>query len=287
MADVLLTKRIEFAAAHRYENPAWDPERNRAVFGACSNAPGHGHNYLLEVTIAGPVDTETGMVVNLTDLKKVLEEVLEDFDHKHLNLDTPFFHDLIPTTENIALVLWGLLAARGGIGRLQKVRLFEDEDLYAEVTASMAGTTDGSREARLVRRYHFAAAHRLYIESRSKEENRRQFGPCAGEAGHGHNYVVEVEVRGKISRETGMVIDLPLLDRLVQEQVLQRFDRQDLSRDAAFTPKRPASGQNLVQVIWELLSPALGDGRLERVRLIESRDSSYECTATGLGQLSR
>src|SRR5437773_2643882 len=115
MAKVLLTKRIEFSSSHRYQNDAWDAARNRVVFGACNNEPGHGHNYLLEVTLAGEVDPDTGMVVNLYDLKHVLKQVLEEFDHKHLNLDTPYFKGTIPTTENIAGVLWKILAARGEI----------------------------------------------------------------------------------------------------------------------------------------------------------------------------
>jgi 6-pyruvoyltetrahydropterin/6-carboxytetrahydropterin synthase len=111
MSDVRLTKRIEFSASHRYHNPAWDQARNAAVFGACNLPHGHGHNYLLEVTIAGSVSKETGMVVNLFDLKQVLLDVLVGFDHKHLNLDTPYFSNRIPTTENIATVLWSVLAA--------------------------------------------------------------------------------------------------------------------------------------------------------------------------------
>jgi 6-pyruvoyltetrahydropterin/6-carboxytetrahydropterin synthase len=91
MATALLTKRIEFSASHRYYNDTWSAARNLEVFGACSNVPGHGHNYLLEVTVAGEIDEETGMVVNLYDLKQVLKRVLVEFDHKHLNLDTPYF----------------------------------------------------------------------------------------------------------------------------------------------------------------------------------------------------
>src|SRR5690348_6116432 len=102
MGNVRITKRIEFSASHRYHNSAWDEARNAAVFGECNLAHGHGHNYLLEVTIAGSVAPETGMVVNLFDLKQLLLEVLIGFDHKHLNLDTPYFTTRIPTTENIA-----------------------------------------------------------------------------------------------------------------------------------------------------------------------------------------
>ena len=93
MAPVLLTKRIEFAAAHRYHRPEWDEAKNRAVFGRCYNPPAHGHNYLLDVTVSGEVDPKTGMVINLFDLKRVLLSVLEEFDHKNLNLDMPYFAD--------------------------------------------------------------------------------------------------------------------------------------------------------------------------------------------------
>ncbi|MEK6532526.1 MAG: 6-carboxytetrahydropterin synthase, partial [Nitrospirota bacterium] len=87
MPSVLLTKRIEFAAAHRYIKPEWDEAKNRAVFGPCFNAPAHGHNYMLEVTVSGEVDPKTGMVINLFDLKQVLLAVIEEFDHMNFNLD--------------------------------------------------------------------------------------------------------------------------------------------------------------------------------------------------------
>jgi 6-pyruvoyltetrahydropterin/6-carboxytetrahydropterin synthase len=278
MAEVLLTKRIEFAAAHRYQNPAWGAERNRTIFGACYNEPGHGHNYLLEVTVAGEVDEATGMVVNLYDLKRVLEEVLEEFDHKHLNLDTPYFQETIPTAENIAQVLWRLLAARSGMGRLEVIRLYEDEDLFAEVTSSLAVASEGDMpRARLKRRYHFSAAHRLYTDRLSIEGNRAAFGSCAGSASHGHNYVLEVMALGPIARDTGMVVPLSLLDEFVQEEVLARFDRKDLNRDAAFTAGQLPSGENVVRVIWDLLVKRL-QARLECIRLVESRESAFEYT---------
>jgi 6-pyruvoyltetrahydropterin/6-carboxytetrahydropterin synthase len=275
MAEVLLTKRIEFAAAHRYENPAWGAERNRTVFGACYNEPGHGHNYLLEVTVAGEVDEATGMVVNLYDLKRVLEEVLEEFDHKHLNLDTPYFRNTIPTTENIVQVLWRILAARSGMGRLEAIRLYEDEDLFAELTSSLAAADGDVPKARLKRRYHFSAAHRLYADRLSVEANRAAFGPCAGSTSHGHNYVLEVMALGPIARDTGMVVPLSRLDEVVQEEVLRRFDRKDLNQDAAFSGGHLPSGENVVRVIWDQLVKRL-EARLERIRLVESRETAFE-----------
>lgn len=268
MPQVLLTKRIEFAAAHRYHNPAWDAARNRAVFGACNNDPGHGHNYMLEVTVAGEVDDQTGMVVNLYDLKRILKEVLEEFDHKHLNLDTPYFKQTIPTSENIARVLWGILARQPAIGRLEKVRLFEDEDLSVDIAAEGQG-------ASLTRRYHFSSAHRLYAEGLSGADQQRLFGRCGHPDGHGHNYVLAVTVGGKIDSDTGMVTDIPALDRVVQELVVQRFDQRNLNQDQDLARSIP-TGENLAQCIWNLLVKAVPTGRLERVGLGETRETSYE-----------
>jgi 6-pyruvoyltetrahydropterin/6-carboxytetrahydropterin synthase len=268
MSEVRLTKRIEFAAAHRYCHTAWDEARNRAAFGACFNEPGHGHNYMLEVTVAGQVDIQTGMVVNLYDLKRVLKEILEEFDHKHLNLDTPYFRDRIPTTENIAAVLWRVLAARPEIGRLERIRLYEDEDLSAEFLGI-------DNQAGLTKRYHFSAAHRLQSQGLSEEQNRRLFGKCHSPGSHGHNYVLHVTVQGRIDPVTGMLVDIPALDRAVAERILRRFDHQDLARDPELTG-RITSGENLVRFLWDLLVKGLPAGRLERIGLSETRGAYYE-----------
>ena len=256
MAETLLTKRIEFAAAHRYHNEAWDAATNRRVFGACNNAPGHGHNYLLEVTVAGPVDRHTGMVVNLFDLKVVLQEVLEEFDHKHLNLDVPYFTKTVPTTENIATVLWGKLAARSEIGRLERIRLYEEDDLWADVTVK----DQAGNRASLTRRYHFPAS--------LPAANAQQ-----GQAGH--NYALEVTVEGDIHPETGMVTDIGAVDRMVQELVVSRCTGRNLGQDPAFA-SRPLTGETLARFIWSLLAKALPSGRLQKIRLVESDDLSYE-----------
>lgn len=258
MAETLLTKRIEFAAAHRYHNPAWDAATNRRVFDACNNEPGHGHNYLLEVTVAGPVDRHTGMVVNLFDLKVVLQQVLEEFDHKHLNLDTPYFRTTIPTTENIATVLWNKLSERPEIGRLDRIQLYEEDDLWADLTAE----THARRRASLTRRYHFPAS----LPAANAQQGQT-----------GHNYALEVTVAGDIHPETGMVTDIGAVDRVVQESIVRRFTDRNLGQDPAFSA-RPLTGETLAQLIWSLLVKAIPTGRLQKVRLVESDDLSYEYT---------
>ena len=127
----LVTRRMTFSAGHRLHNEALSAEENRLLYGKCCNPNGHGHNFTVEVTVAGEIDPRTGMVFNLRDLKKVMTEVVEDgLDHKNLNLDVPAFKGVIPTAENIAVVLWGLLAARLPAGVLHEVRLVETENNF-------------------------------------------------------------------------------------------------------------------------------------------------------------
>jgi len=133
---VTISRKFEFSASHRYWRDDWSEEKNREHFGECINPYGHGHNYELHVTVAGKVDPKTGMIVNLTVLKKRVKKVLEEFDHKFLNLDTPYFEERIPTTENVALVLFELIESELSNQAdyfLKKVRLYERHDLYADV----------------------------------------------------------------------------------------------------------------------------------------------------------
>jgi len=134
--NIYITKKFEFSASHRYWRDEWSEDENNQKFGKCTSPYGHGHNYELHVTVSGKVDPVTGMIINLTDLKKHVNNVIEKFDHKFLNLDTPYFKADIPTTENIATVLFNLidkeLEGRGDFV-LSKIRLYERSDLYVDV----------------------------------------------------------------------------------------------------------------------------------------------------------
>lgn len=132
MGDVLISRRFDFSSSHRYYRDEWSEEENQRVFGLCALPNGHGHNYTLEVAVTGVPDATTGMVINLVDLQSTVEAILEDFDHKHLNLDTPYFTDRIPTTENFATVLWGLIGESLVGARLDRLRLYETDDLFVE-----------------------------------------------------------------------------------------------------------------------------------------------------------
>jgi len=130
---VFLTRKVEFSASHLYHNPAFSPEENRRIFGKCNNPHGHGHNYVLEVTVAGEPDPRTGMVLDLKELKEILQhEILDRMDHRFLNVEVPELAGRIPTTETIAMTIWQILEPHIRQGRLHRVRLYETPDLYVD-----------------------------------------------------------------------------------------------------------------------------------------------------------
>ena len=110
---IRITRRLHFSAAHRLARPEWSDEENRRVFGDCANPNWHGHNYELDVTVVGPVDPETGYVMDLKDLKDLVNRrVVDDLDHRNLNLDVPWLEGVLPSTENLAVRIWERIAPR-------------------------------------------------------------------------------------------------------------------------------------------------------------------------------
>ena len=134
MSSAHLTRAVEFPAGHRYHRPEWDAARNEAAFGPCSRAPGHGHNYRVEVTLQGEIDPVTGMILDLAALDGLLNDLVrKPMDHAFLN-DLPEFADGgIPTTENLARVVWERLSpALPASCALKRVRVLEDRNLWAD-----------------------------------------------------------------------------------------------------------------------------------------------------------
>ncbi len=130
---VYLTRKAEFSASHYYHNPEFSPEENRRLFGKCNNPNGHGHNYTLEITVKGEVNPQSGFVVDLKELKDVLNrEVLDALDHRFLNKEVPEFTRTIPTTENIAISVWKRLEPKLNVAKLHRVRVYESPDLFVD-----------------------------------------------------------------------------------------------------------------------------------------------------------
>ncbi len=130
---VYITRKEHFSASHRLFNEQWSEAKNFEVFGKCANPNGHGHNYDIEVTVAGVPPKETGMVMDLKRLSDLInEEIIERVDHKHLNLDVDFLRDVIPTAENMAIVFWNILSQRITEGTLYSIKLYESDNNFVE-----------------------------------------------------------------------------------------------------------------------------------------------------------
>jgi 6-pyruvoyltetrahydropterin/6-carboxytetrahydropterin synthase len=130
---IKVSRKEHFNAAHRLFNPAWSDEKNEQVFGKCSNPNYHGHNYELIVTVTGEPDPETGYVYDMKVLSDLIKEhVTNQFDHKNLNLDTPYFQTLNPTAENIAVVIWQILRDKIDHSLDVKITLYETERNFVE-----------------------------------------------------------------------------------------------------------------------------------------------------------
>jgi 6-pyruvoyltetrahydropterin/6-carboxytetrahydropterin synthase len=131
--SVYVVRRERFSAGHTLHNPNFSDERNREVFGKCSNPAGHGHNYVLEVTLRGDVDPQTGYLFDLSELATLMQKlIVDDVDHRNLNVDVDWLRGVIPTTENLASVFWDRLDANLPAGLLQSVRVRETEKNWAE-----------------------------------------------------------------------------------------------------------------------------------------------------------
>jgi len=128
-----LTRRYMFSASHRLHSPQLSDGENQVTYGKCNNPYGHGHNYTLEVTVKGEVDPRSGFVVDLRELKEILNhEILDALDHRFLNKEVPEFFTRIPTTENLAITIWQRLEPKFKAAKLHRVRVYETADLFVD-----------------------------------------------------------------------------------------------------------------------------------------------------------
>ncbi len=264
----IINRRAEFSASHRYWLPELSELGNFEKFGACARFPGHGHNYVMYVSMLGELD-EYGMVLNLSDVKQVIkQEVTSQLDFSCLNDAWPEFQATLPTTEYLAACIWQRLAPHLPLVNIQ---LFEHPKLWADYKGN-------NMEASLTVGTHFSAAHRLALPDLSFEENSRIYGKCARPNGHGHNYHLEVTVTGEIDPRTGMIVDLGALQSVLDEQVVEPFDHTFLNKDIAYFKTVVPTAENIAVRIAQLLKnpvAALG-ATLDRVKLIESPNNSCE-----------
>lgn len=276
--ECTIHRRAQFSASHRYWLPELEEAENKRLFGACSRFPGHGHNYMLYVSLAGNLD-RYGMVENLSVVKQVIKrEVTSQLNYSYLNDTWSEFEETLPTTENISRVIWHRLAPHLP---LVNVRLYEHPELWADYQGN-------NMEANLTVKTHFSAAHRLAIPSLSFEENQEIYGKCARPNGHGHNYHLEVTVAGEIDPRTGMSVDLGGLQKAIEDYVVEPFDHTFLNKDIAYFTEVVPTAENIAVRIADLLrSPIKELGvELDKIKLIESPNNSCEinCRSTKSSQ---
>ncbi|WOB42686.1 6-carboxytetrahydropterin synthase [Thermoleptolyngbya oregonensis NK1-22] len=264
----IINRRAEFSASHRYWLPELSEDENRQQFGLCAQAPGHGHNYVLYVAMEGELD-DYGMVLNLSDVKQVIKrEVTSQLNFAYLNDVWDEFQQTLPTTEHIARVIWHRLAPHLPIINIQ---LFEHPELWADYTGN-------DMEAYLTISTHFSAAHRLALPHLTLEQNSEIYGKCARIHGHGHNYHLEVTIKGEIDPRTGMIADLVAFQKAVDEHVVEPFDHTFLNHDIPYFAKVVPTAENIAVHIRDLLEDpirAIG-AKLHKVKLIESPNNSAE-----------
>ena len=268
-----LTRQIAFEASHHYCIPKLSDAENYALFGPAANSNGHGHNYVLEVTIKGEIQFQNGMVINIVELERVLRDrVISRYDHKHINLQHPTFANnphLQPTSENVAIQIWSSIEPYLKQSSLHTVRLYEDSTLFVDCY--------GEEEmVHLTKVYEFSAAHRLHSPYLRDEENQEVFGKCNNLHGHGHNYVLEVTVKGEVHPKTGMIVELDFLDEILQKQVYARFDYKHLNLDTPEFEELNPTSENFVKVLWDILEPSLRPIKLYRLRLRETPKNYFD-----------
>jgi 6-pyruvoyltetrahydropterin/6-carboxytetrahydropterin synthase len=264
----IINRRAEFSASHRYWLPELSELSNYEKFGAGARFPGHGHNYELFVSMLGELD-QYGMVLNLSDVKHVIKkEVTSQLDASYLNDTWPEFKDTLPTTENIARLIWQRLAPHLP---LVSIQLYEHPRLWAEYKGA-------GMEAYLTVGTHFSAAHRLALPELSFEENSEIYGKCARPNGHGHNYHLEVTVKGEIHPKTGMLVELTELHKVIEEAVVEPFDHTFLNKDIPYFANVVPTAENIAVYIAQLLKTPIQElgATIHRVKLVESPNNSCE-----------
>jgi len=262
-----LSRRVDFSATHTYNNPTWSKERNQAVFGKCNKPNGHGHDYKLEVMVRGKLDIKSGIVVNTTDIKRIVNDFLtSELDGKFLDREHPNFIQNIPTTENIVNYIWESLENKFEGCELYQLRLHENHYLSAERKIN--------NMTYLTRQYHLCAAHRLHSIHLTDEENLKIFGKCNNPNGHGHNYYVDVQVKGTPSKETGMIMNLAELDEIVELEIMEKFDHMNLNLDTEEFKELNPTSEVVAMVFYNLLKAHIPN--LHKVGIWETEKNYFE-----------
>jgi 6-pyruvoyltetrahydropterin/6-carboxytetrahydropterin synthase len=273
-----ISKRFAFSASVRLARRDWTAERNLQLYGPASQGDfGHGYNYIATFMFHGPVSDDTGMMINVTDIKARIGAMIDQrYDHKFLNVDTPPFREIVPTPEQLAAYLLS-----------ESVPLFCDCEARP-VACHLQDAADSGAIAYVDGRIEreqwisFSAARRTWSPHLSDEENEHLFGIAARKGGHGHNYRLRVVFAGELDSETGMLI--PYWDWSDTVAVLQEIlDHRNLNTDVADRQGYPTTTEALARYIFGRVDDRLP---VDRVVLYETPDFFSECRRGGQSTLT-
>ncbi len=265
-----------FSAASSFCNPdLLTALESQQHFGKAANPNGLGHDYTVEITVTGPVHPD-GMITNLAHVKKVLEEeVIGPLHCCFLNQDVEFFRTHLPTRENITAYLWNRIEPRLEPGVvLDRLTLTEGYDTIVTRRRKLPTMME------VTRRYDFCASHRLHSKDLSDEENKQVYGKCNHINGHGHNYELEVTVRGEPDPRLGTVIHGAQMDEIIHHTIIDRVDHRNFNMDIKELQDVIPTTENVVRFIWEALKPEFGSfpAKLHKIRLSETPRNHFEYT---------
>jgi len=259
-------RRIEFCASRCLWNSEWTRQANQAYFGKRVTPLGYGNNFTLFVGVTGAVDPITGMNINTVELKHKIEKILDNFDHRHLNLETNYFQKTVPTTEQIACLLEELLSPTLPPSvNLAQIELWEHRNRCANVNVIDNSITSSQY-------CHFSAAHHTVSPHFSIRENQERFGKCINT--HGHNYRLGVTVGCENKPGIGWTTDDMKIDKVIK-QVMTEFDHKNLN-DLSYFDGIAVTTENIVRVLWNVFGRLFQETQithpLKRLELMETLD---------------
>lgn len=246
---------FRFSAARTTMSPQLSPEENEQLFGSASSPHGHGHDYRARVTIRAAD-------VAHADVAACVASLVDELDHRNLNHEVAGLRELPITTEMLATYIFRRASKSLPVHR---VRLHERSDFFAEYSA------DGQHL--LAMQVPFSASHRLQSYERSEEENAAMYGKCNNPRGHGHLYISEAAIGGNLDERSGTLCNFVALQDALRASV-REWDNKHLDLETEEFRRRPSTGENIVQVLWEKTDPLVWN-RLERLRLWETANNRF------------
>ena len=293
---ITMTRRLMFSAAHSDWLPALSQAENEAIFGPDASPEPYGHNYTLDVSVKGKIDSKTGILVNIKEIDRIVKQkVVQVLDRKYINKQIARFGTQPATLENLTqFVADELRSEMPAEVWLSAIRLEATPTLFAtwkapaQTKAPLGIQNSEEKETAsmlMTRAYEFSASHRLHSPHLSDADNRDLFGKCNYDNGHGHNYEVEITVHGPLEARTGRVIDPDMLDSIVNSRVLDRYDHRHFNYDVPEFAGLVPSAEVITRVIWEQLEAHIPlPARLYRVLVRETPRNIFEYFGTNSGE---